>query len=230
MSQSRHTAVTDARLGMIAQIVPVLKASVPVEVQLEFPLPAAEEPIVEPLAGNLLVGYAIERPEGEGVRLGRRWEHLAPRHCAELGLAPAQLRDRAVANLRTRRPDLSFHWYPDVRAVAVSAGGDLESGLVLDDAFLEKLAQDLEGDLVVAVPARDLFVASGTGHPDGIEKLRWVIDQIWSDSRQAVAAHGFQGVAVHGGEIPESAAGERPHLLLTRELLRRRGDSWDILR
>lgn len=220
MSRYRHSSVTEPA-GAIGLIVPVLKARVPVEVQLEFPLPEGEEPILEPLAGNLLVGYAIERPEGD-LPGARRLEHLAPRHCAELGVPREVLREQAVTNLRTRRPDLSFGWYPDVRAVAVTAGGDLESGLILDEGFVEKLAQDVEGDLVVAVPARDLFVASGTGHPDGVEKLRWVVDQIWADNRHPAAAAGVE-------QPPESAAGERPHLLLTRELLVRRDGAWAAL-
>jgi len=73
-----------------------------------------------------------------------------------------------VANLRARRPDLGLTWYPDARAVAVTLGGDLESSLLLDEAFADKLAQDVEGDLVVAVPARDVLIASGTSHPEGL--------------------------------------------------------------
>ncbi|MCQ0015137.1 hypothetical protein [Actinomadura madurae] len=103
-------------------------------------------------------------------------------------MAPGELRRHAVINLRDRRPELSLSWYPDVRAVTVSLGGaerrgSLESGLLLDDGFLEKLAQDVEGDLVVAAPARDVFVASGTGHPDGVDRLRWAVAQVWAEDR-----------------------------------------------
>lgn len=223
MTESRHSAVTEPPAGALALIVPVMKARVPVEVQLEFPLPETEEPILEPFAGNLLVSYAVERRQRDdalGARQ-RRHEYVARRHCAEIGLAPEGLRDLAVANLRTHRPDLAFNWYPDVRAVAVTAGGDLESGLILDEGFVEKLAQDVDGDLVVAVPARDMFVASGTGHPDGVDKLRWVVDQIWSDDRHAGADAG-------AGE-PDGPAGDRPHLLLTRDLLVRRGSTWEVV-
>jgi hypothetical protein len=202
-----------------------MKARVPVEMQLEFPLPDTEVPVAEPFAGNLLVGYAldhaIDRAGGEGAAEARGLEHVALRHCAELGVEPPELRERAVANLRVRRPDVSFNWYPDVRAVSVTAGGDLEAGLVLDDGFVDKLAQDVEGDLVVAIPARDLFVATGTGHPDGVDKLRWVVDQIWSDDRHPSPED-------TAGAPPRGLAPQRPHLLLTRDLLVRRGASWEL--
>jgi uncharacterized protein YtpQ (UPF0354 family) len=143
---------------------------------------------------------------------------VARRHCAELGLAPGELRRRAVINLRDLRPELSLSWYPDVRAVTVSLGGTagrgtLESGLLLDDGFLEKLAQDVEGDLVVAAPARDVFVASGTGHPDGVDKLRWAVAQVWAEDRDS---------ADPNWDVPAGS-------LLTHHLMVRRGGTWDVL-
>ncbi len=168
--------VSDPRSSLI---VPLMKARVPAEVQLEF---------------------------------------VARRHCAELGVAPGELRRRAVINLRDLRPELSLSWYPDVRAVTVSLGGTtgrgtLEAGLLLDDGFLEKLAQDVEGDLVVAAPARDVFVASGTGHPDGVDKLRWAVAQVWAEDRDN---------ADPSWDVPAGS-------LLTHNLMVRRGGVWDVL-
>ncbi|NKZ03708.1 DUF1444 domain-containing protein [Actinomadura latina] len=194
-----------------------MKARVPAEIQLEFPLPADEEPIRDPFAGDLYATYALEIAD-EGVPSGRRHEHVARRHCAELGVAPGELRRRAVINLRDLRPELSLSWYPDVRAVTVSLGGapgrgTLESGLLLDEGFLEKLAQDVEGDLVVAAPARDVFVASGTGHPDGVDKLRWAVGQVWAEDRDNDDP---------SWDVPAGS-------LLTHDLMVRRGGTWDVL-
>ncbi|WP_433335127.1 DUF1444 family protein [Spirillospora sp. CA-294931] len=207
-----------------------MKARVPAEVQLEFPLPPDEEPIRDPFAGELYVTYALELPaevdiaaavrRGTPAVPGRRYEHIARRHCAQLGVEPGELRRQAALNLRGRRPDLALSWYPDARAVTVSLsgnvpGGGLEAGLLLDDGFLEKLAQDVDGDLVVAAPARDVFVATGTGHPDGVEKLRWAVGQVWTADR-----------AEEGGDPAwDVPAGQ----LLTRDLFVRRADRWEIL-
>jgi hypothetical protein len=183
-------------------IVPVMKARVPVDLRLEFPLPADEEPIREPFVADLYLTYAFDPPEQE-ADAGWQGEQVTRRYCARTGLLPEELRQRSAENLRTRRPDLGFTWYPDAKAVAVSLGGDLESGLLLDDTLMEKLAQDVEGEIVVAAPARNVLVATGTGHPDGLAKLRWIVDQVWSG-------------------IEERA------LLLTRELLVRRQDRWEL--
>lgn len=185
-------SVPDAGLHLL--IVPVMKALVPVEIELERPPAPAEAPIREPYIGDLYISYAFELPD--------RYEFLTQRHCAELGLAPSGLRALASQNLRTRRPGLALNWFQDAKAVSVFLGSDLEAGLLLDDGIMVKLAQDLTGDLVVAIPSRDVFLATGTGHPDGMEKLHWAVEQVWSTS------------------------GEH---LLTRDLLVRDRDSWRIL-
>lgn len=196
-------------------IVPLMKARVPAEIQLEFPLLPDDEPVRDPFAAGLYVTYALELAD-EGVPSGRRHEHVARRHCAELGVPPEELRRHAVVNLRDLRPDLGLSWDPEVRAVTVSLGGapggrgTLESGLLLDDGFLEKLAQDVEGDLVVAVPARDRFVASGTGHPDGVDHLRRTVARVWTADL---------------GESTDVPAVD----LLTHDLLVRRAGTWDVL-
>lgn len=215
--------MTEPRTSLI---VPLMKARVPAEVQLEFPLPPGEEPIREPFEGDLYVTYALELPEDAGAPLrsepaGRRYEHVALRHCAELGIAPEDLRRLATLNLRNLRPDLRMSWYPDARAVTVSLGppnsgtsglAGLEAGLLLDDGFLEKLSQDVEGDLVVATPARDVFIASGSAHPDGLGKLRWAVERVWSED----------GDADPTWDVP-------PGHLLTRELMVWREGHWAAL-
>jgi hypothetical protein len=191
MIEARHTL-----------IVPVMKAHVPVDLQLEFPIPLGEEPIREPFVADLYLAYAFDLPVQEADAGRRHGQYVTRRYCAETGLLPEALRQQSTANLRTRRPDLGFTWYPDAKAVSVSLGGGLEAGLLLDDTMMEKLAQDVDGDVVVAVPARNVLVATGTGHPDGLAKLRWIVDQVWSG-------------------IEERA------LLLTRDLLVRRQAGWE---
>jgi hypothetical protein len=161
-----------------------------------------EEPIREPFVADLYLTYAFDLPVQEADTGRRHGHYVTHRYCAETGLLPEGLRQQSTANLRTRRPDLGFMWYPDARAVSVSLGGGLEAGLLLDDAMMEKLAQDVDGDVVVAVPARNVLIATGTGHPDGLAKLHWIVDQVWS------------GV-------------EERALLLTRDLLVRRQTGWE---
>ena len=159
-------------------IVPILGARVPVDVRLDFPLAPDDTPLREPFAAELYLSYGLDQPAAEDGRT--RFEPITPRRLRDLGLEAGQLRARAASNLRVRRPDLALNWFPDVQAVTVTVGGDLEAGLLLDDPFLDKLAQEVDGDLVVGVPARDVFTATGSRDVQGLAKLRWVADRVWA--------------------------------------------------
>jgi hypothetical protein len=197
-------------------IVPVLKARIPVDLQLEFPLPPDDAPICESLAGDIYISYVLDYAE--------RYEYVTPRRRTELGLSPEAMREQATANLRNRGSDLTLDWSPDVKVVSIALGGGHEApsgsqtahrppatdaSLVLDDELTAKLAQDVDGDLVVAVPARNVLRASGTGHEDGLAELRRTVDRVWC-----------KGAA---------GPGDGEERLLTRDLLVRRGDAWKIL-
>jgi uncharacterized protein YtpQ (UPF0354 family) len=190
-------------------IVPVLTARIPVDLQLEFPLPPADAPIREPFVGDIYVSYVLDFTD--------RYEYVAPRRCAELGLAPESLREQGTANLRTRRAGLAMDWSAGAKAVSIRFRDDdpgeravrpgratlaLDASLVLDDDLMDKLSQDVEGDLVVAMPARDVLMASGTAHQDGLAELRRTVQRVW-------------------------ATGE--DRLISRDLLVRRRSEWAVL-
>ncbi|WP_106399896.1 DUF1444 family protein [Actinocorallia populi] len=168
-------------------IVPILGARVPVDVKLDFPLPPDEAPLREPLSGDLYLTYGLDHPPSEDGRI--RFEPVTPRMVRELGLEPGQLRARASGNLRVRRPDLALNWFPGVQAVTVTVGGDLEAGLLLDEPFLEKIAAEVDGELVVGVPARDVFTATGSRDEQGLAKLRWVADRVWARGDHLLSRH-----------------------------------------
>jgi uncharacterized protein YtpQ (UPF0354 family) len=138
-------------------------------------IPPEAVPIVEPFLAGLGVAYAFDMPYG--------YEMLGPRHCTELGVPPESLRGLALANLRLRRPEQTLFQATDAMAIGIELGGefggDLEASLVLDDEVMTRLAERFSGDLVVAIPDRDMLVATGTGHADGPAKLQSIVDDIW---------------------------------------------------
>lgn len=82
--------------------------------------------------------------------------------------------------------------------------GDLEASLLLTDHLWAQLAPQIPGDLIAAVPSRDVLTVSGTGVADGEALLRSAVEQVWSNPRT------------------------NPKLLLTRSLLVRQDSSWQL--
>ncbi len=99
----------------------------------------------------------------------RSIHYFSPKDFEKLGIPRDQLRTLAVTNLKKLIPT------PQVSAGAlasiITAGGDYEASLLLFDDLWANL-QNTEGEIVVAIPARDLLVFTGSHNPQGLARLR----------------------------------------------------------
>lgn len=59
----------------------------------------------------------------------------------------------------------------------VTAGGDYEASLILADTILKDYQDDVKGALVIAIPAPDLFLLTGSENEEGLSLLREAIDE-----------------------------------------------------
>jgi uncharacterized protein YtpQ (UPF0354 family) len=152
-------------------IVPMIKARVRGSDKAPLVMRPEETPIIEPLVGDLAVGYAFDLPLFYAM--------VSPRQCKRLGLAQESLRALAVTNLHALRPDLQVRWAGTTKSAMLTLGGDLEAGLLLSDVLMDYLAPQFSGELVAAVPSRSSLAVTGTAHPDGIAALLRLIDVVW---------------------------------------------------
>jgi hypothetical protein len=145
--------------------------------------------VAHPFAAGLAVTYvaaaAPEQPLG--------WAELTA-----LRLDERTLRQRALDNLDAMLGAVSLHG--GLPAFMVSFHG-IESSLLLADAFWDDLPIDLPGDPVVAVPARDVLLITGSESAAGLAKASRCVDRVF-----------FAG----------------SHQLLIQDLLERRGNRWQV--
>lgn len=172
-------------------IVPLIKLSLPDSEPADLHLSADDAPILEPFVADLLIAYAFDLPN--------RFTLVQGSHLPDLGLPAAELRALATNNLRRRLPDIMRHQYPHLPVFVFTAGGNLESSLLLLDDLWESQRSLVRGELVVSVAARDCIAFTGSESPEGIAELRVSIDRAQS-----------------GGDH-----------VLTRHLLIRRDSAWD---
>ncbi len=145
----------------------------------------------EHLAGDLWVVYAYNLPDGFAL--------MPAGDLAKWKLSKAQLRLLAVENLRRQLPPLEREG-GEGRWMFV-AGGNFEASLLMVDSVWKDIAPHIQGEPVVAVPARELLFVTGSRDPKGLETVR------------ALAADAYSKV-----EYPIS-----PRLLI------RRGGKWEAL-
>ena len=117
-----------------------------------------------PYNEDLVVFYAEDSP--------RNIQYLVPLALDAAGISRAELRALAVANLQRLVPKVEMHNGPLVSMIL--AGGNYEASLLLVDEIWTQAAlrQAVDGDVVVAIPARDLLFFTGSRNRAGIARLR----------------------------------------------------------
>lgn len=143
---------------------------------------AGKEPgagLVEPLAGALVVRYVELRPGGEA--------DVTAAALAAAGVDRADLRPLAVKNLKGLLPGVGLEGRDGL--YMLSAGGEYEASLLLvEDLWRgEEIAPKVKGEVVVAVPARDLLLVTGSLDEAGLGKLRTLVQRVLAEGTSTLS-------------------------------------------
>ncbi len=128
----------------------------------------APEPLTEPFNAELMIVYVEDRPSS--MRFLTTRDDVGDR---------AQLHDLALDNLKRLLSRIKMHAAAD-GVFLVSAGGNYEASLLLIDGFWLSGQIKVDGDFVVAVPAKDALILTGSNNRAGIARLRAVAVDIAS--------------------------------------------------
>jgi uncharacterized protein YtpQ (UPF0354 family) len=115
--------------------------------------------LTEPFNAQLAIVYAEDRPSST--------RYLTTRDDAG---DSTQLHDLALANLRRVLPKIEMRSGAD-GTFLVTAGGTYEASLLLVDDLWSGGQIKVDGDIVVAVPARDVLLVTGSHNRAGIRNL-----------------------------------------------------------
>jgi uncharacterized protein YtpQ (UPF0354 family) len=144
-----------------SRIVPVLKASAWVEaVQRQRHATPAAQLLTEPFTDELTVVYAEDRPSS--MRLLMTRDDVGDR---------SGLRTLALGNLSRLLPKIAMRQAAD-GVFLVGAGGEYEPSLLLVDALWSSGQIKVEGDIIVAAPAKGAVLVTGARNATGIAHLR----------------------------------------------------------
>lgn len=117
--------------------------------------------VLEDFNDELVIIYAEDTP--------KNINYFSPNALEELGISRSRLRSIAIANLRKLLPKPELHTGPLFSMI--TAGGNYESSLLLFDDLWASLPKT-DGEIVVAIPARDLLVFTRSRNQQGIVRLR----------------------------------------------------------
>lgn len=124
------------------------------------------KPLSEPFNNELVIVYA---EDGEHlVRYLTTRDDVGDR---------SKLRDLALGNLQRLLTDIEMRPGADGLWL-ISAGGQYESSLLLADSIWSSGEIKVDGDIVVAVPAKDALIVTGSRNRAGIARLRAIAAEL----------------------------------------------------
>jgi hypothetical protein len=158
----------------IACIVPMIKDEEYLDISGRDSKPTS---VHDHFVGDLWIVYAIDQPD--------RMSTLLESQFSNLGIARDRLRQLAVENLRKILPPIEQHG--DGPVYMLTAGGDYVASLVLFDDIWRELGNLVEGDVVAAVPSRDVLLFTGSESSEGIRTMRESIDRVMASGGYLVS-------------------------------------------
>jgi len=111
---------------------------------------------------ELVIVYAEDSPKN--IR------YLGEDDLRALGLSRGELRPLAIRNLLSILPKIELHGQGGL--YMMTAGGDYEASLILADRIWDGGEVKVDGDVVVAIPARDVLLICGSRDSPAIAKVR----------------------------------------------------------
>lgn len=135
--------------------------------------------IHEPFSNDIVLSYVIDREQGMAS--------LSPDEAAALTDGWADLHDLAVGNLFRKIGDQVEVHTLDEGVSMVVAGGSYEAGLLCVAPVWAKLAPTVRGDVIAAVPSRDLLLFAGSEDAPAVASLRMRASELHGTASDPVA-------------------------------------------
>lgn len=127
----------------------------------------APESVFEDLNPDLIIVYAEDSPKN--IR------YLTPADLDEAKIERRDLRRLACENLVRLLPKIEYHGKDGL--YMVTAGGDYEASLLLVDSIWTSGQMRVQGEIVVAIPTRDLLLVTGSKDAQGIARVQQIIKE-----------------------------------------------------
>ncbi|MBX7258388.1 MAG: DUF1444 family protein [Candidatus Hydrogenedentes bacterium] len=127
------------------------------------------DPVHEDFSRELVIVYAIDMENSIAF--------LTPGALEEAKVSREELRVLAASNLKRLLPKIERAGSNGL--YMFMAGGTYEASLLLLDTIWAGIQAEVQGDVVVAIPTRDVLVATGSENAPGMSKLREIAQEAW---------------------------------------------------
>ncbi len=128
-------------------------------------LPDDQKPIVKELWGDLLLCFAVDI--GNSYKLLQQNIMTKNPHLSLEALQQVSI-NALVAEVGQ---NIKIHGDPN-DILMITAGGNFEAALLLVDGLLDQIHDMIQGDAILAIPARDLLFICNSNNKAGVQKIK----------------------------------------------------------
>ena len=136
----------------LRKIFPRLYPSLPKVSEADVTLSHENSPVETRFAGDVVIFYGYDQ--------GAIYEIISNKKLKELGLTKQQLHQLAIQNLSETEKEVRFHNADGFSFI--TCDGDLEASLILHEGIWDYVEDQIGGDILASVPARNTLLVSGT--------------------------------------------------------------------
>jgi uncharacterized protein YtpQ (UPF0354 family) len=129
--------------------------------------------------GDLWVILAVDLPESI--------QTLSAKHAASLGLEKRELIRLGIENVERMLGQMEFSPYGECFTLSCESISYASTALLLDYVW-DQAASLIEGDLIVAIPARDTVLFTGSANAKGLKEIREESNYIVSTGHHVVSS------------------------------------------
>ncbi|WP_203657370.1 DUF1444 family protein [Actinocatenispora rupis] len=134
----------------------------------QHPAVGPDAPLLEEWYADLVVGFLLLPQFGDRL--------ITTGDLEALDMRPRSLRRTAAENLEKQLDRVDVHGLPPVFTLSFDG---LEAALLTSDEVWSSLEAQVEGEIVVGVPARDVMFVTGSKSQAGLEKIHRACERIF---------------------------------------------------
>jgi uncharacterized protein YtpQ (UPF0354 family) len=135
----------------------------------------------EDLSPDLVVVYAEDRPNTTNYLFNDKLQ--------QTGIAGKNLRSLAAANLLRLFPVRHHDFHNG--SFMLTSGGNYEASLILADSILKQYQAKVDGSLIVAIPAADMFLLTGSKSTSGLSHVKTSLATIQKENAEMTLTTGL---------------------------------------
>jgi len=119
-------------------------------------------PVIEKYNDQLIIAYAVDKKKSITF--------LTQNDLASLGVSLDSLRGIAINNLNRILDEVKING--ENGNFIITAGGNYEASLILDEMLFTKENIKVKGDFVIGIPNRDILLITGSQDKEGLAKIK----------------------------------------------------------